>query len=142
VRTRDPIGRGLGVLALAVLIGACSNGPAPRAERDLSDRVAAVRAAAESGDRDAARQRLQQLIDAVNGWRSQGAIDDGYASSILTAVAAVDDQLNLLPSPAAGSPTPAAASTSPPHTPPGQEEGHGHGNDEHGNGNGNANGHD
>jgi hypothetical protein len=140
VRIRRTIGRSLGALALAIVIVACSSGPEPRAERDLRDRVAAVRVAAESGDRDATRRRLQQLIDAVNSWRSQGAIDDGYASSILTAAAAVDDQVILLPSPVPTSPTPVDEPT--PHTPPGHEEGHGHGNEEHGNGNGNANGHD
>jgi hypothetical protein len=128
----------LAALALVALLGACSSGIEPRAERDLRDRVATVRAAAESGDPDATRRRLQQLIDAVDSWRTQGAIDDAYASSILTAVASVDDQVDLLPSPVATSaPSPVEESSS--HVPPGHEEGHGHGNDEHGNGKGHGN---
>ena len=131
------IGRPFLAVALAVAVGACSNSPPPRAERDLRDRVAAVRAAAESGDQDATRRQLQQLIDAVDSWRSQGAIDDAYASSILTAAGAVNDQLGLLPSPAATSPAP--VEESPSKVPPGHQEGHGHGNDKHGNGHGNGN---
>ena len=121
----------------AVLVG-CSNGPDPQAQRDLRDRVAAVRTAAEAGDRPAAKRRLHQLVDAVESWRTQGVIDDGYASSILTAAAAVQDEVGLLPLPAASSPSTAAPEEE--ETPPGEEEDHGHGHDEHGNGNGKGNG--
>jgi hypothetical protein len=126
----------LGVIS-AVLVG-CSNGPDPQTQRDLRDRVAAIRAAAEAGDREATKHRLQQLVDAVESWRTQGAIDDAYAASILTAAAAVEDEVGLLPLPAASSPSTAAPEEE--RTPPGQEEDHGHGHDEHGNANGNGKG--
>jgi hypothetical protein len=128
----------LGVIG-AVLVG-CSNGPEgsdPQAQRDLRDRVAAIRTAAEAGDRETTKRRLQRLVDAVESWRMQGSIDDAYASSILTAAAAVEAEIGLLPSPAASSP-----STAPPDeegTPPGQEKDHGDGHEEHGHGNGNGN---
>ena len=142
MREAATLRRLVAVAAIAAFLGACSTGPDPQAERDLRQRVAAVRTAAESGDRDAAEQRLQELVDAVNSWQAQGAIDNGFAASILTAAAGVRDQLGLLssPSPATVYPTEEPA----PHTPPGHEEGHGAGNDEpgHGNGKGNGNGQD
>jgi hypothetical protein len=128
------------VTMLGVLVG-CSNGPEgsdPQAQRDLRDRVAAIRAAAEAGDREATKHRLQRLVDAVDSWRTQGSIDDTYASSILTAAAAVEAETGLLPSPAASSPSTAAPDED--GTPPGQEKDHGHGHDEHGHGNRNGNG--
>jgi hypothetical protein len=121
----------------AVLVG-CSNGPDLQAQRDLRDRVAAVRTATEAGDREAAKHLLQQLVAAVESWRTQGAIDDTYASSILTAAAAVEDEVGLLPLPAGSSPSTAAPNEE--ETPPGQEQDHGHGHDEHGNANGKGNG--
>jgi ribosomal protein S20 len=100
------------LLAASVGLAGCAGAQAisTRASGDLETRVAAVREAAQAGDRDAAAAELEELRGAVDRWVESGQLGPGRAEAILAAVADVESALALLPVPEP-SPTPEVEAT-------------------------------
>jgi hypothetical protein len=108
--------------------GSSGAGISSAASAQLQFRVAAIRAAAASGDRDTAATQLAELRADVVQFRADDKVDDPAAARILRAAGAVQTQLALL--------TPASTTTTSTTTttttePPKKDKGHGKG-DKHG----------
>ena len=76
----------------------------------LAPQVAAVRAAAETGNRDDALAKLAVLSQSVAQLRSTGELSEEGAAKVLAAAVEVEGHLGLLPAPA---PAPAGGSSGP-----------------------------
>ena len=78
----------------------------------LAPQVAAVRAAAETGNRDDALAKLAVLRQSVAQLRSTGELSEEGAAKVLAAAVEVEGHLGLLPAPAPA-PAPAGGSSGP-----------------------------
>jgi len=126
---------------VAILASSCGGSElSTRLATSLENRVASIRGYAESGRPGLARSAVRNLVELVTAQVEAGRIDEGRATEILAAAAAVAEQLALLPRTApTESPTP-----SPSPVDDGDEGGHGdghgkdkdkgHGDEGHGNG--------
>ena len=126
---------------VAILASSCGGSElSTRLATSLENRVASIRGYAESGQPGLARSAVRNLVELVTAQVEAGRIDEGRATEILAAAAAVAEQLALLPRTApTESPTP-----SPSPVDDGDEGGHGdghgkdkdkgHGDEGHGNG--------
>jgi hypothetical protein len=93
-------GRTFVALIAVAVIGACGDaGISSTASADLERRVAAVRAAAETGDRDEAASKLQGLQRALEIHVENGEVSKARAADILASVRTVEERLALLPAP-------------------------------------------
>jgi hypothetical protein len=83
----------------AALLGASCTGTAmaPSTADELSQGAAAVRAAVESGNRDAAEAALTSLRSSVDNLRRNEAISNDKAIDIVTAMNEVAAELDVMP---------------------------------------------
>ncbi len=107
----------LGVVLAVALSGCGGDGASTEVSAELSEQVAAVRAAADSGDADAALAALGDLSTVVERHRASGALSDERAAEIGAAMA---DVMRALPQVTAEA-TPVT------EAPPEDDEGEGHG---------------
>ena len=123
---------------VAILVSSCGGGElSSRLATSLENRVASIRAYAESGQPGLARSALRNLAELVTARTEAGRIDESRAAEILAAAQAVAEQLTLLPR------TAPTESPSPTPTPVdeggdgehggGKDKDKGHGDEDHGN---------
>jgi hypothetical protein len=120
----------VGALLVVALLGFAScggsgSGVSSAASAQLQFRVAAIRAAAARGDRDAADTQLAQLRADVVRFRADDKVDDSAATRILRAAESVQTELSLL-APASTTTTTTTTTTT---EPPKKDKGHGKGRD-------------
>ncbi|MDQ4088873.1 MAG: hypothetical protein M3163_00975 [Actinomycetota bacterium] len=97
---------------VAVTVAGCGSGEGvgQAASTALTPQVAAVRAAAEAGNRDQALSGLAVLRQTVARLRTSGDLTQEGAATVLEAAADVEAQLALLPAPVPGGGSPATSS--------------------------------
>lgn len=104
-----------GAVATVVVVTSGCAGDDPTRQR-LNEQVASIRGAAAAGDLDAAQRALDQLQALVQGAVERGDLSREHARDILTAAAAVDQQLTALTEPPAQEPTSRPATVREPGT--------------------------
>jgi hypothetical protein len=123
---------------VAILASSCGGGELPSGlATSLENRVASIRAYAESGRPGLARSAVRNLVELVTTQVEAGRIDEGRAAEILAAAQAVAEHLTILPRTAPSespSPTPVDEGDQGGHgAGDDKDKGKGHGDEDHGN---------
>jgi hypothetical protein len=124
---------GAALALAAVLTGACGQSDlSSEAAKDLQQRVAAIRAAAEAGKPVITSMRLRALTSTVASFLDQGLLSDQRAIEIVEAAEDVRTQLSLLPR-ASSTESPSPSVEEEDHGGKGNGKGKGKGDEGHGN---------
>ena len=119
--------------ATLVLLAACGgqDGVSDTAAAELRPLVQGLRAAAATGDRQAALARLEELRRTVGDLRGRGQIGEESAARVLAAAGRVEANLALLPTTTTSAPRPPTT-----RNPPVERDDGGAGDDDDGKGSG------